>query len=200
MNYTCVPDTELLTMLADSKVEAFDEIYRRYWSNMYNSAYNILRDKDSCMDIVQELFIWLWEHRTQLDVDSLKSYLLVAVKFKVTNYIRRGKVRQSYFDKLKKIDEPCEIVEDSVEVKELIQIINHFTGQLPPKCKEVFLLSRQEYLSNKEIAEKLGVSVKTVENQMTIALRKLRISLSRVNFFLFLFLMFIICLGSIINK
>src|SRR5690606_956547 len=100
-DYTAISDKELLIMLSDSDIEAFDEIYRRYWSNMYNSTYNILRDKDSCMDIVQELFIWVWEHRSHLDVTSLKSYLLVAVKFKVANYIRRGKVRQTFFDKLK---------------------------------------------------------------------------------------------------
>src|SRR5690606_10761926 len=133
MNYTCASDKELLIMLADSNVEAFDEVYKRYWSRMYNSAYNIVRDKDSCMDIVQELFIWLWEHRTQLDITSLNSYLLVAVKFKVANYIRKGKVRQSFFDRQKKMEEPSELL----EVKELMQVINHFTNQLPVKCKEV---------------------------------------------------------------
>lgn len=188
MNYTSISDKELLIMLSNDNVEAFDEVYRRYWSNMFNSAYNILRDKDSCMDIVQELFIWLWEHRTQLDVASLKSYLLVAVKFKVANYIRRGKVRQSFFDKLKKMDEPSELLEESLEVKELMQVISHFTNELPLKCKEVFLLSRQEHLSNKEISERLGISIKTVENQMTIALKKLRTSIAKTSLFLLLFL------------
>lgn len=137
---------------------------------------------------MQELFIWLWEHRTKLDVASLKSYLLVAVKFKVANYIRRGKVRQSYFDKLKKMDEPSELLEESLEVKELMQVISHFTNQLPIKCKEVFLLSREEHLSNKEISERLGISIKTVENQMTIALKKLRTSIAKTSLFLLLFL------------
>lgn len=188
MEYKYLPDDELLLKLSHDDKNAFDEIYRRYWSDMFNSAYNIFRERESCMDIVQELFIWLWEHRNQLNVVSLKPYLIVAVKFKVANYIRSGKVRASFFDKLKQVEEPYELIEDSVEVKELMAVINHFTNQLPERCREVFLLSRQEHLSNKEIAERLGISVKTVENQMTIAIKKLRTSLTRISSFFLLFL------------
>lgn len=188
MQYKHLSDDELLLQLSLDDKNAFDEIYRRYWSDLFNSAYNILRERESCMDIVQELFIWLWEHRNQLNVTSLKPYLLVAIKFKVANYIRSGKVRTSFFDKLKQIEEPYELVEDSIEVKELMAIIDDFTNQLPERCREVFLLSRREHLSNKEIAERLGISVKTVENQMTIAIKKLRTSLTRISSIFLLFL------------
>lgn len=181
MDYKFLQDDELLLKLSHDDKNAFDEIYRRYWSEMFNSAYNIFRERESCMDIVQELFIWLWEHRHQLNVASLKPYLMVAIKFKVANYIRSGKVRASFFDKLKQIEEPYELIEDSVEVKELMAVIDVFTNQLPERCREVFLLSRQEHLSNKEIAERLGISVKTVENQMTIAIKKLRTSLGKIS-------------------
>lgn len=187
MKYDDFQDSELLLKLSHDDKRAFDEIYRRYWSAMFHSAYNILKEREACLDIVQELFIWLWEHRISLNVVSLKPYLMVAVKFKVANYIQRGKVRMSFFDKLKQIDEPYELVEDSFEVKEMMEIINHFTNQLPDKCREIFLLSRQENLSNKEIAERLNISVKTVENQMTIALKKMRSSLARISSFLLLF-------------
>lgn len=188
MKYDDFQDSELLLKLSHDDKRAFDEIYRRYWNAMFGSAYNVLKEREACLDIVQELFLWLWEHRSGLNVASLKPYLLVAVKFKVANYIKRGKVRMSFFDKLKQIDEPYELVEDSFEVKEMMEIINHFTNQLPEKCREIFLLSRQENLSNKEIAERLNISVKTVENQMTIALKKMRASLARISsFFLLLF-------------
>ncbi|NGF57633.1 RNA polymerase sigma-70 factor [Parapusillimonas sp. SGNA-6] len=188
MKYTEFQDNELLLKLSDDDQDAFDEIYRRYWGDMFQSAYNLLREREACMDIVQEIFIWFWEHRHGLNVRSLKPYLSVAVKFKVANYIKKGKVRSSFFDRLKKIEEPYELVDDSIEVKEMMQIINRFTNQLPDKCREIFLLSRQEHLSNKEIAERLGISVKTVENQMTIALKKMKSSLAKISPILLLFL------------
>lgn len=187
MKYDDFQDSELLLKLSHDDERAFDEIYRRYWNIMFHSAFNILQEREACLDIVQELFIWLWEHRISLNVTSLKPYLMVAVKFKVANYIKRGKVRASFFDKLKQIDEPYELIEDDLEVKEMMEIINHFTNQLPNKCREIFLLSRQENLSNKEIAKQLDISVKTVENQMTIALKKLRSSLARISSFFLLF-------------
>lgn len=183
--YGHISDNELLLKLSNDDKRAFDEIYRRYWNSMFSSAYNMLREREACMDILQDLFTWLWEHRYGIKVDSLKSYLLSAVKFKVANYIRNGKVRTSFFDRLKEIEQPGELVTDSVEVKELSAIIAHYTHQLPDKCREIFLLSRQEYLTNKEIASRLGVSVKTVENQMTIAIRKLKTSIAKISSFLF---------------
>src|SRR5690606_5191153 len=188
MKYKKFQDSELLLKLSNDDQQAFDEIYGRYWRDMFQSAYNLLRENEACMDIVQELFIWLWEHRNNLNVATLKPYLLVAVKFKVANYIKKDKVRSSFFDQLKKMEEPYELVDDSVEVKEMMEIINHFTNQLPEKCREVFLLSRRENLSNKEIAERLNISVKTVESQMTITLKRLRSSLARISSFLLLFL------------
>jgi len=188
MNYNDLQDGELLLRLCDNDQNAFDEIYRRYWSFMYQSAYNILREREACRDIVQELFIWLWENRANLNILSIKPYLMVAVKFKVANYIKKGKVRSSFFEQLKKIEEPYELVEDSLEVKEMMQIIDHFINQLPEKCRKVFILSRREHLTNKEIADQLNISVKTVENQMTIALRKLKSSLTKISSIFLLFL------------
>lgn len=188
MDYKYIRDDDLLSRLGDNDPIAFDEIYKRYWSTMFQSAYNLLREREVCMDIVQDIFIWLWENRNNLNVRSLKPYLLVAVKFKVANYIKKGKIRSSFFDELQQIGEPLELIEESIEVKQLMEIINHFINQLPEKCREIFLLSRHEYLSNKEIAERLGISVKTVENQMTIALRKMKTSLGKISSIFLLFL------------
>ncbi|WP_036603868.1 RNA polymerase sigma-70 factor [Olivibacter sitiensis] len=189
MTYKNLHDNELLLKLRFDDQNAFEEIYRRYWSDMFHAAYNLLREREACMDIVQELFVWLWEHRNSLNVASLRPYLMAAVKFKVANYIKKGKVRSSFFDQIKEMEEPYELIEDSnMEVKEMMTIINHFTNQLPEKCRDIFILSRHEELSNKEIAERLNISVKTVENQITIALRKLRSSLKRISSFLLFFL------------
>lgn len=186
-DYTALSDEELLIELSLNNTAAFDEIYKRYWSNMFTSAYNILREREDCMDVVQEIFVWLWEKREQVVIRSLKSYLLVAVKFKVANYLRNGKVRNSFFEQLKGIEHVENLVENDYEVNELAAIIADFTKGLPEKCREIFELSRYEHLSNKEIAERLGISVKTVENQISIAIKKLRGSMSKITSFFILF-------------
>ncbi len=186
--YRNYSDEELICLLNQGEKKAFDEIYRRYWNPMFQSAYNVVRDWDACMDIIQELFIWIWSHRSSMKVTTLKGYLFAAVKFKVANYIRYGKIRESFFDDVRKLGEPSVSVEESVEVKDLLVVIARFTGELPEKCREVFMLSRNEHLSNKEIAARLGISVKTVENQITVALKKLRSSLVRLSSFLLFFI------------
>lgn len=125
------------------------------------------------MDIVQDIFVWIWERRETLQIQSLQAYLKAAVKFKVANYIRAGKIRASFFDELKPIEAGAP-GDNAAEVRELKAIIDQSILELPDKCRNIYLLSKQERLSNKEIAERLGISVKTVEAQMTIALKRIR--------------------------
>src|SRR5688572_5064374 len=97
--YSRLSDDELMALLAGDDA-AFDEIYERYWSLLYRAAFNVLRDEDACMDVIQDVFIWFWEHRSDISFRSVKAYLLVAVKYKVANYIRNGKVRESFYDRI----------------------------------------------------------------------------------------------------
>jgi RNA polymerase sigma-70 factor (ECF subfamily) len=182
-------DEELVLLLNEDNEQAFRELYDRHWPNLYRAAYNVLRDQDACMDILQELFTWVWEHRSDLTIASPGSYLRSAVKYKVANYIRSRKVRSSLFTEVEAIDTDSLVAdEDSYEVKELKEVIARFTESLPERAREVFRLSRQEHLSNKEIAQRLGISEKTVENQMTTNLKKLRTSIGRMNSWLLLFI------------
>jgi len=182
-------DNELLALLNKGDRRAFDAIYNRYWADLYKSAYRLLRDQDACMEILQEIFIWLWEHRDNLIINNLKYYLLSAVKYKTANYIRKEKIRKSFFTEVENIrPEDLAFTEDNVELKELKSIILSFTSELPERARMIFQLSRYEHLSNKEIAERLGISEKTVENQMTTNLRKLRSALGRKSAWLIFFL------------
>jgi RNA polymerase sigma-70 factor (family 1) len=164
---------------------AFNEIHHRYFAQLFRSAYNVLKDKDSCMDILQEIFVWFWEHRENHLMNSVKGYLLMAVKYQVANYIRNGKVREAFFDKIIPLKMDQVFNDDSIEIKELKAVIKELSSQLPRRCKEVFQLSREEYLNNKEIAVKMGISEKTVEAQLTKALTRLRTELGRINFWIF---------------
>ena len=169
-------DQELISLLSRGNEDAFDLLYKRYWADLYKFAFFILRDKDACKDLIQDVFVWLWEHRQGLAIESPKSYLKSAVKYKIANYIRSGKIRESFFEEVARFDFSATTPGSAevTELKELDNIIQQAVLNLPLKCQEIFRLSREAHLSNREIAEQLGISVKTVENQMTIALHRLR--------------------------
>ncbi|WP_316818822.1 RNA polymerase sigma-70 factor [Pedobacter nyackensis] len=184
--YSKYTDQELVALLKNGSREAFNEIHDRYFEDLFRSAYNILRDRDTCMDIVQEVLIWFWEHRAQHQMASIKGYLLMATKYQTANYIRSSKVRENF--RLKQVEEHYSFNEESLELQELKSIIESFTAQLPERCREVFKLSREQHLSNKEIAEKLGISEKTVSVQILRALNKLRADLGKMYFWINFFI------------
>ena len=185
--YKGSPDEELVDLLNGGSREAFDEIYRRNWSAMYLAAFNVLQDEDACMDVIQDVFVWIWNKRGSLEIRSLKSYLISAVKYKVTNVIRRLKLRQSFLDQIETVEPSFDNASSELELKELRVVLQQFTDELPDRCREVFDLSRNEHLSNREISQKMGISEKAVERQMTIALKRLKLSLMRLFFILLLF-------------
>lgn len=166
-------EEDLLNLLKANDYNAFNEIYHRHASALYGAAYNIIRDKEICMDLLQDIFSWFWEHRDKWQLSSCKGYLLTAVKFKAANYIRNNKFKSSLFQQLDGVHIP-ENKNEEMEVQELLSFVKNVTAQLPDRCREIFKLSRFDQLSNKEIAARLNLSEKTVENQITIALKKLR--------------------------
>ena len=175
--YKNYSESDLLLLIKEGNYAAFDEIYNRHWNGLFSSAYNILRDKPACMDLLQDIFVWFWENRLKWELTSCKGYLLTAVKFKTANYIRHGKIKDLVIHQLTSFE--ISYNEDhELEVKQLQEFINTIAAQLPERCREIFQLSRYGYLSNKEIASKLNISEKTVENQITIALSRLRKQLS----------------------
>jgi RNA polymerase sigma-70 factor (family 1) len=173
---------ELLNLLKSGNHTAFTEIYDRHWDYLYKSAYIILQDSGSCDDLVQEIFVWLWINREKHFTDSLRPYLHTAVKYKVANVIRHQKVKAVYQSHILVNFKEATPDEDYVEVRELKVMIDQFTRTLPERARQIFYFSRHEMLSNGEIAEKLGVTQKTVENQMNINLKKLRLSLGKMSF------------------
>lgn len=188
MLYVELQEEQLLALIKDGDYSAFDELYHRHWSTLYGAAYNILRDVDVCMDIIQDIFTWFWENRDQWQLSSSKGYLLTAVRFKAANYIRNSKVRDSFFSELSKLQVNVTDEHVALEVQELQAFIKRFTDQLPERCRLIFQMSRFEHMSNKEIAAKLNISEKTIEAQITIALKRLKSNLGNASYLLFLFL------------
>nr|WP_295871348.1 RNA polymerase sigma-70 factor [uncultured Chitinophaga sp.] len=177
-DYNAFSDAALLPLLKEGEVQAFNEVYARYFRLLYQYAWNILDNEEECSDAVQEIFVWLWEHRSTLEVTSLKGYLMAAVKYRLARIIQTSRRRAAILAANVELPTITRIEED-IEVKELRRVITEFSETLPQRAREIFHLSRVQHLSNKEIAARLGISEKTVENQITIALKKLRSDLGK---------------------
>ncbi|GAA0525453.1 RNA polymerase sigma-70 factor [Chitinophaga japonensis] len=170
-------DEELLQMLQEGDEHALTLLYRRHWQPLFLSAYRVLKDQEACKDLVQELFTEIWQQCARIRLTgSFKAYLAASIRYRVFRYIRRHPVRDELFDH---IDGRMETAspESELAVKELQALLNKVVDGLPEKCALIYRMSREQHLSYKEIAGRLNVSVKTVENQINIALRKLRMAL-----------------------
>ena len=180
--YDTLTDVELTALLRDGDHMAFNQIYERYWQTLYQTAYNLLKDNDGAHDVVQEIFVWLWTNGDRQLTDSLQPYLRAAVKYQVAKLVRHEKVKAAFYDRTVASYQPPSPGDQDYEIRELQAIITAFTQSLPDKAREIYRLSREELLTNKEIAIRLNISEKTVENQMTINLRKLRRGLGKMSF------------------
>ncbi|WP_257666630.1 RNA polymerase sigma-70 factor [Parapedobacter tibetensis] len=172
-------DIQLVTLLKVRNEEAFAEIFDRYWGILYIHAQRMLQDEMSAKDVVQEVFIGLWKKSAILNVhDNLSSYLFVAVRNKVLNLIRDNKVRTDYTGLFAMyIEEYAHETLDQLYEKELLEVIEEVVQSLPERMRQVFELSRKEYLSHRQIAERLHISEKTVKRQVSNALQVLRAQL-----------------------
>ena len=152
--------------------KSFEQIFQQFYSPLCNYATKIIRDDVVSEDVVQQLFIQLWENGKLEVADNPERYLLRATKFKCIDYLRSKKNRSiSLPEELPDLiqTETPELAEEDIE-----PLLHYYASKLPPKTREVFLLSRKSGLTYKEIAEEIDISVKTVENQMGRALRKMR--------------------------
>ena len=172
-------DKDLVERLRNNDDEALSIIYKEYWEIMYLSAYNLIKDRSISEDIVQDVFFSFWKKRSTLEIKvSIRSYLYTSTTYKVYDYFRKNKkmIKEELFHHF---DEKVQALNPETKLihKELVDHINSLITQLPPKRLEVFMLSREEQLSNQEIAERLGISKRTVEGHITKALMFLRSSL-----------------------
>jgi len=175
----------------------FEQLYKSHFLHLCNFADQYVADSDISKDVVQKVFITLWERRNQMDLNqSIKSYLFTAVKNRCLNYIRDHKKYRS-----RTLDLDCGDIEvatqdGSIEMEELQDQIDKALDTLPEKCRIVFEMSRFQDMKYKAIAQKLSISEKTVEAHMSKALRTLRLSLSKYLLLLLIIILIIIKSGS----
>jgi len=182
--FKLLPDFELLGLVRNDSMEAFEELYNRYWKSLYSFAYKRVRSKEISEEIVQEFLANLWAGRKTLVIKtSFEGYIYTAVRNLVFNYIAKETRRKAYshFVQLFKVDTDNS-TEETINTRDLQQNIEKGLNNLPEKCRSVFELSRRENKSNKEIALELGISEKTVESHLTKAIKRLRVTLNSAFF------------------
>jgi len=169
-------DEELVELFRSGSDEAFDEIFRRYWEMMLNQAYQRLQSTADAEEVVQDVFLNLYRRRKSLPSRlSLGAYIKAALKYKVVDSYRSRQLYCRYLEEA--IHEQSAGPVDPgelMEVKEIRERVLLLAGRLPPQCREVFVLSRVDELSNKEIAARLSISVKTVKSHLNKALKFMR--------------------------
>jgi RNA polymerase sigma-70 factor (ECF subfamily) len=179
-------ESELLRKIAQGDETAFTEVYHSYWKLLFSVAANKLNNLADAEEVVQDVFADLWKRRATINIQqSLKSYLAAAAKFQVYNLLNKRYRQYQHEQFLQQQPSITMQVEEKYDLKILQEQLQQTAARLPERCRLIYELSREAGLSNKEIAQSLDISEKTVENQMTKALKALRTSLK--SFFSFLF-------------
>lgn len=175
-DYKEYADSELAKLLMSSDEAAYTELYDRYWKRLYLFASRMLQDEEQGMDIVQDLFTTLWHNRKEFDITtSLKTYLYTSVRNLALNYINKSKQKDKYLQSMVSFSEKGEMnTEEQVLFKEFSDRIDRQIEHFPPKMKQIFVLSRNQGLSNKAIANELGVTDHAVKKAINRALKVLR--------------------------
>lgn len=171
-----VIESDIATGLRNGNAVVFETLFRDYYERLCNYANTMIYDIDEAEEMVQSTFLNIWEKREEILVHtSMKSYLYRAVHNNCLNRIKHEKVKQNHNDEYKYINEKA-LDYDSHEMvtNELEQQINDAIASMPPQCQRVFRLSRFENLTYNEIADQMGLSVKTVDHHMVKALKILR--------------------------
>ncbi|MCC8408563.1 RNA polymerase sigma-70 factor [Mucilaginibacter sp. UR6-1] len=189
--YHKIEDHGLIDLLNQGNYSAFKEVYNRYNSLLFIYAYRKLQDKEEAQDVVQDVFINIWSNHATFNINTtLSGYLYKAVLNKILNIIRHKGVREGYIADIQNlITNQTDTTDYLIREKDIAALIEKEIASLPLRMREVFELRTKEYLSNKEIAERLSLSEHTVATHIKKALRILKAKFG-ANAVLFYLLMF----------
>lgn len=175
MTYQAYSDEELLVFLQNDSTKAFEEIYRRYWYKLFGIAYRQTGTREEAEELVHDLFEQLWNRRGQSSIRHLSTYLVVAIKHLITNYIKSQITHRKYQEYLILTELQHTLATDqAVQFTDLSKAVEEAMKKLPEKSVEIFKLSRFENQSVRDIAQRMNLTEKAVEYHITKSLKVLK--------------------------
>jgi RNA polymerase sigma-70 factor, ECF subfamily len=187
-----IPDSDILMAIRQGNERVYEGVFRKHYQALCNYACGILKDMDDAEEVVQSIFLKFWEQREGIEISvSLKSYLYRAVHNTCLNRLKHLKIQETYRQYVGDYLE--ETYDSATEILDKVELENRIADaleKLPEQCRLIFKMSRFEELKYQEIADKLGLSIKTIENQIGKALKIMRMELADYLPVMFLIMLF----------
>lgn len=183
MQLNSLSDADLWSLIVGDNYRAFTVLFERYWLRLFRTAQRYIDSDAACEEVLHDLFLNLWNRRKFLVIINIEHYLKASIRYQVYSY--QKKTRKSFISYSENIAEKNDLViynqgSEKIHSGELERQLESYLNVLPVRCRQIFLLSRRDYLSNEEIAKMLKISKRSVENQITIALKHLRFNLKEI--------------------
>lgn len=180
VTYSSWNDAQLVASMTAGDKAAFDEIYERYWKKLYNESYKRLKSVQQVEELIQSVFADLWLKKERKNIVNIYAYLIIAVRYQVYILYKRGQTLPQFEEPLEEMARSCTEADSLINEKEIRNYIEVWLATQPEKRREVFRMKFMEEMTTKEISEKLGVSQKTVQNQVLTNHASLRQFLERL--------------------
>ncbi len=190
--YALHTNSGLLTAIAKNDEIAFAEIYDRFWHKLYAVAYNRFADAEVAADVVHDVFLSLWQARSQIKIDQLENYLATAAKYAVLNKIKKKVRENNYLQSKVSFSKEENDAESVLHYRQILEKVNIEIERLPQHCKLIFKCRRELGMPVKEIASTLNISTKTVENQITKASKRIKLLMTSSQYLSIIALVFIV--------
>jgi len=185
MALSSLSDAELWILILNDDYRAFTALFNRHWLKMYNTALRYLHDEQASEEVVHDLFLNIWNRKSHLNISEFDKYFKAATRYQVYAYLKKHKESSLvYLDTFAESYDARNYnnADRNIAYQELESRLNKHLTLLPLRCKEIFLMSRMQHFTNFEIAQKLGINKRTVENQLTHALQSIRINMKDILF------------------
>ena len=182
-------DKILLNLMREGDSASFNALFDRYWEMLYATVFSVCSDREVCSEIVHDIFLNLWLKREKLQIESFKAYIVASARYHVYRHVKNARRKSLEYREDLEYSSRVSMNDGELNIhyQDLEKSVDKELEELPRRCKEIFTLSRREQLSNDEIATRLDISKRTVENQLTHALRHFRLSMRH-----FLIIMFVV--------